>query len=90
MPIWRARSSSAFSSARWGRGDLDVDGGGEAEVEHQGDDVGGAEEEGFRRERLREFFAEGSHVLGGGYVAFLEGDEDFTIRGGHQGAVAEG
>jgi hypothetical protein len=57
-----------------------VDGGGEPEVQHLGDDVGGLEVEGTAGELDRQRLPQAAPEQGGGLVPLLEGDENFGVH----------
>ena len=69
--------------------DLDVDGRGQAEVEHLRRDVRREEEEGLIGELLGERRPHLAHVLLGGEMVLLQSDEDLAVRRGDQRALAE-
>lgn len=70
--------------------DLHVDGRGEPEVEHLGDDVGRCEEKHQIGKALRQRLAQSPQISGRGAVIFPERHEDFAVRGRHHGAIADG
>ena len=70
---------------------LDVDRGGQAEVQNLVGDVGGLEEEDHVGELLVEALAQAVGVLGGGAVVFgFERDQDVAVADAEGRAVAEG
>src|SRR5262249_2118612 len=68
--------------------DLHVDGGGETEVQDLRHDVRGHEVEGDTGKLLGQAPAERAHVIGGGLMAFIQGDEDVGVGGAYEARAA--